>query len=129
MAKEKLLAGLFTNYSFPGGHREHVERYSEANRKAFLEVQAAKWFQAGKGSLLGWDIVVEKDRLFNIPRWWDFRANERGWLLAKSLELIQKFGFLNYFLQLADSLRDGKNLGTVRDELVKSQGKSEGLTH
>ena len=53
--------------------------------------------------LTGWNLLVGKERFFNIPFWWDFGRVERGSLLAVSLERLKEAGLIPYFVDLYDS--------------------------
>ena len=50
--------------------------------------------------VFGFDVIVGRGKLFNLPRWWSFQEVEKGSLLAASLMRLQQMGSVSYFMQL-----------------------------
>ena len=85
--------------------REFMEQYSEASRvtRVVDEDQVAEYHIISEE--FGFDVIVGKDKFFNLPLLWSFEFVERGSLLIASFKRVQQTGSVSYFLHLSDSKR------------------------
>ena len=124
--KEKLLLGRLLGEG--GGQiRNHIsswntfiEHYSEAARVTRLVGENLVEQYRMISQVLGCDVIVGKDKFFNVPSWWSFQLVERGSLLLASLKLLQETGTASYFLHLTDSKNWKEIRAGLEDYLLRS---------
>ena len=79
----------------------------------------------GVGRNWDWDAVMVQERSFGFPHWWSLGRAERASLLANSVELLKKSGFITYFLQLSKSKSEEQELARAQKNFIESKRMSE----
>ena len=96
---EKLLQERVVEYKLSKLESSYsvIEHFSEGTRKVLVvnsnTIDGLKWVP----TMFKVDLVVGKERFFNLFYWWDLSQVERALLLAKSLENLKEVGFVSYF--------------------------------
>ena len=81
----------------------YLEYYSREAKRALIDSSANININKLIYEVTDWDVIVGKEKFFNVPIWWSFLQIERASLLASSVEMLKESGFLQYFLQLSDA--------------------------
>ena len=129
LEKERILAGLATNDSefkmmeLKGTmtHTWFVQTYSDATKRSLVVLGDHERYYKDVGRTLGWDVVAGQEEFFKLPTWWNFELVERGTLLANSIEMLKQSGFLNFFVQLADSKTNALRAAALQEDFHKSK--------
>ena len=128
MFKEKLLTERWVPEASPGHSSallpKFYERCSEATRVARIEADDNVEHFRMISAIFGFDVIVGKDKFFNVASWWSFRRIERGSLLAASLKRLQQMGSIAYFIQLSDSKHLKAVQARAEQFLLKSQNSN-----
>ena len=96
--------------------------HSEVTKRAVVEYSTLVYQYKMVGEAFGWDVVAGQARFFNVPTWWSTQYVERASLLINSIDRLQQFGFVPYFLQLCEERFYAASGSSLRQECAQPHG-------